>query len=291
MPGFQRRNLAEPDELTTFERGEERIVQIGELSFARTVLEPGWHWAEHVRPLVGTPTCQFPHFILVASGHMRIVMDDGTAHDLGPGDVVDLPPGHDSWVVGDETLVLYSTVGGRGWGKPPSPGDRILTTLLFTDMVDSTALAERLGDARWKHVLSSYYQTARLQLDRYRGHQIVTTGDGFLASFDGPGRAIRCGEALIGAAASQNLVIRVGVHTGEVELAAGDVRGLAVHIASRVMALAEPGEILVTATTRQLAAGSGLLFEDRGDHQLKGVTELWRLHAVAQSEDPSLRES
>jgi class 3 adenylate cyclase len=284
VPGFQKRSLDNPDELTTFERGEDRIVQLGELSFGRTILEPGWHWAEHVGPMVGTPTCQFPHFMMVASGRMRIVMDDGTVHEVGPGDVVDVPPGHDGWVIGDEPVVAYDIAGRRGWGRPPSPGERMLTTLLFTDIVDSTPLAQRLGDARWKELLGSYYKTTRLTLDRFRGHQIATTGDGVLANFDSPARAIRCAQGLIQAIGGLELQIRAGVHTGEVEVSAGNVRGLTVHIAARVMALAEPGEILVSATSRQLASGSDLGFDDRGEYSLKGVAEPWRLFSVVSTD-------
>ena len=281
MPGLRKRNLDQPDEWTTFDFGESRTVQLSELSFGRTILEPGWHWAEHVGPMVGTLSCQFPHFMLIASGRMRVVMDDGTAHDLTPGDVVDIPPGHDGWVVGDEQLVIYDIAGPRGWGKPPALGDRILTTLLFTDIVDSTPLAQRLGDTRWKDLLASYYMTTRLQLDRFRGHLITTTGDGVLANFDSPARAIRCAESLVGAFQSLELQIRAGVHTGEVEVISDNVRGLTVHIAARVMNMAGPGQILVSATSRQLASGSGLDFDDLGEHSLKGVAEPWRLFSVA----------
>lgn len=280
MAGFHKRNLGEPDDLTTFELGESRTVQLSELSFSRTILEPGWHWAEHLGPTAGTPSCQFPHFMLVASGRMRVVMDTGTVHDIGPGDVVDIPPGHDGWVLGDEALVAYDIAGLRGWGKPPSIGERFLTTLLFTDIVDSTPLAQRMGDARWKEVLAAHYQTTRLQLDLFRGHLVDTTGDGVLASFDSPARAIRTAQSLIGAMGNLDLQIRAGVHTGEVEVTAGNLRGLNVHIAARVMALAGPGELLVSATTRQLTSGAGLAFEDRGEHTLKGVAEPWRLFAV-----------
>ena len=208
-------------------------------------------------------------------------MDDGTAHDLAPGDVVDIPAGHDGWVVGDEQLVIYDIAGPRGWGKPPALGDRILTTLLFTDIVDSTPLAQRLGDARWKDLLASYYMTTRLQLDHFRGHLITTTGDGVLANFDSPARAIRCAESLVGAFQSLELQIRAGVHTGEVEVISDNVRGLTVHIAARVMQMAGPDQILVSSTSRQLASGSGLNFDDLGEHLLKGVAESWRLFSVA----------
>jgi class 3 adenylate cyclase len=284
MPGLRKRNLDQPDEWATFDLGESRTVQLSELSFGRTILQPGWHWAEHLGPTAGTPSCQFPHFMLIASGRMRVVMDDGTAHDLNPGDVVDIPPGHDGWVVGDEPLVIYDMAGPRGWGKPPALGERILTTLLFTDIVDSTLLAERLGDARWKDLLASYYATTRLQLDRFRGHMIATTGDGVLANFDSPARAIRCAESLATASEILDLQVRAGVHTGEVEVSSDNVRGLTVHIAARVMDMAGPGQILVSATTRQLASGSGISFDDLGEHSLKGVAEPWRLFSVTPPE-------
>jgi class 3 adenylate cyclase len=284
MPGLRKRNLDQPDEWTTFDLGESRIVQLSELSFGRTILQPGWHWAEHLGPTAGTPSCQFPHFMLIASGRMRVVMDDGTAHDLNPGDVVDLPPGHDGWVVGDEPLVIYDMAGPRGWGKPPALGERILTTLLFTDIVDSTPLAERLGDARWKDLLADYYTVTRLQLDRFRGRMIATTGDGVLANFDSPARAIRCAESLITAVAGLQVQIRAGIHTGEVEVSSDNVRGLTVHIAARVVQMAGPGQIIVSATSRQLASGSGLNFDDLGEHSLKGVADPWRLFSVAPGE-------
>ena len=280
MPGFQKRNLDQPDELNTFELGENRIVQLSELSFGRTILEPGWHWAEHIGPTAGTPSCQFPHFMLIASGRMRVVMDNGATYDIGPGDVVDIPPGHDGWVVGEEPLVAYDIAGPRGWAQPPAVGERVLTTLLFTDIVGSTPLAQRLGDARWKELLGLFYQTTRLQLDRFRGHIIDTTGDGILATFDSPARAIRCATGLVMAVGGLELKIRAGIHTGEVEVTADKLRGLNVHIAARVMAQAGPGEVLVSGTSRQLASGSGLDFADRGEHSLKGVAEPWRLFAA-----------
>jgi class 3 adenylate cyclase len=146
--------------------------------------------------------------------------------------------------------------------------------------VDSTPMAQRLGDGRWKDLLASYYMATRLQLDRFRGHMIATTGDGVLANFDSPARAIRCAESLVTASRSLELQIRAGVHTGEVEVISDNVRGLTVHIAARVMQMAGPDQILVSATSRQLASGSGLDFDDFGEHSLKGVAEPWRLFSV-----------
>ncbi|HKX73778.1 MAG TPA: adenylate/guanylate cyclase domain-containing protein [Acidimicrobiia bacterium] len=294
MPGFLKRSLDEPDVFTRFELGEERIVDVGDLSFTKTVLHPGWHWQQHVGPIAGTQSCRFSHFFVVAAGHLQLTMDDGTVHDLRAGDVADVPPGHDGRVVGDEPVVLYSPSGARDWARLPPPGERLLTTLLFTDVVGSTQLAERLGDAQWKSLLHSFLRTTRLHLDRYRGHLISTTGDGVLARFDSPGRAVRCAQHLVEAAHQYDLRIRAGIHSGEVELMGHDVRGVAVHVAARVLALAEADEILLTETTRQLVAGSSLQFSDRGEHHLKGVSDPRRIFAFTGetvSEDAFLTES
>jgi class 3 adenylate cyclase len=187
-------------------------------------------------------------------------------------------------------VVLYSPSGARDWARQPPPGERLLTTLLFTDVVGSTHHAERLGDAHWKALLHTFLRSTRLHLDRYRGHLITTTGDGVLARFDSPGRAVRCAQNLVVAAHEYDLAIRAGIHSGEVELLGHDVRGLAVHIAARVLALAEADEILVTETTRQLVAGSGLQFSDRGEHQLKGVSDPRRVFAFTGVSEEALGE-
>ncbi|HUG09295.1 MAG TPA: adenylate/guanylate cyclase domain-containing protein [Acidimicrobiia bacterium] len=280
MAGFIKRNISEPDDATVFDLGEVRVVQVGEMSFGRTILEPGWRWVEHVGPLAGTPSCQFPHFMIITSGRMTIVMDDGTVHEVGPGDVVDVPPGHTGWVVGDEPVVIYDSSGIRGWGRPPVVGERILTSILFVDLVDSTRTASRMGDVAWRDLLSWFQGVVRRRIDYYRGRHISDTGDGVLAIFDSPGRALNCGLDLIEVVATRDLRLRVGVHTGEIEWAGSNIRGHEVHVAARVMAEAEPGEILVTEMTRRLSAGWGLDFEDRGERALKGVELLWPLSAV-----------
>jgi class 3 adenylate cyclase len=159
--------------------------------------------------------------------------------------------------------------------------DRILATLLFTDIVGSTARAAELGDRRWSDLLTSHHTMARAELARFRGKEIDTAGDGFLAMFDGPARAVRCAQAIGTAVRRIGLEIRAGVHTGEVEPAGDAIRGLAIHIGARVAALADPGEVLVSSTVRDLVAGSGLVFEDRGEHELKGVPDRWHLYTVA----------
>lgn len=160
--------------------------------------------------------------------------------------------------------------------------DRVLATILFTDVVGSTDLATRLGDARWRDLLDAHHAAIRSELARYRGREIDTAGDGFLAVFDGPARAIRAAVACVAAVRPLGLEIRAGIHTGEIEqLPSGDVRGIAVHTGARVAATAGPGEVLVSSSTRDLVAGSGFTFLDRGMHQLKGIDEERRLYAVA----------
>ena len=162
----------------------------------------------------------------------------------------------------------------------PHASDRILATVIFADIAGSTSLAAELGDGRWRELLERFYSLARAQLQRFRGREIDTAGDGLFAAFDGPARAIRCMEAIQAGAASLGCAVRAGAHTGECEVINGKPGGIAVHIAARVSAHALPGEIFVSSTVKDLVAGSGLAFEDRGEKQLKGVPGDWRLYAV-----------
>jgi class 3 adenylate cyclase len=161
----------------------------------------------------------------------------------------------------------------------PQP-DRVLATVLFTDIVGSTEHATRLGDRQWRSLLDDHDALVHRQLERFSGRLVKTTGDGLLATFDGPARAIRCGSAIRDGLQRLGIDIRVGIHTGEVELRGDDVGGVAVHIAARVQALGQPGEILVSRTVTDLVAGSGIEFEDLGEHELKGVPGTWRLFEV-----------
>ncbi len=276
----QVKNFANPDDTVAFPKGSATTVTIGEMVVARVVQEPGWRWSEHIRPTVGTPSCQFHHVGVVLSGQSRIRMDDGTELDLKPNDVFDIPPGHDAWVLGDEPAVSVIWGGFRGFGKP-AMGDRVLATLLFTDIVGSTERAARIGDGPWNQLLQQHNETVREVLEQYRGAEIATTGDGFLVMFDGAARAVHAAVAIRQALQNLDLEIRAAVHTGEVEVIPGNLSGVAVHEAARIQALAEPGEILVSSTTRELATGSGLHFEDRGTHRLKGVPDERRVFAVA----------
>jgi class 3 adenylate cyclase len=162
----------------------------------------------------------------------------------------------------------------------PEP-DRVLATVMFTDIVGSTERAAESGDARWRELLAAHQEAVRRELGLFRGREVKTLGDGNLATFDGPARAIQCGLAIAEAARSLDLEVRVGLHCGEVELMEEDVGGIAVHIAARVGALAAGGEVLVSSTVKDLVAGSGIRFEDRGTQQLKGIPDEWRLFAAA----------
>jgi class 3 adenylate cyclase len=164
--------------------------------------------------------------------------------------------------------------------RPVPEPDRVLATVLFTDIVGSTARASELGDRRWRDLLQRHHDVVRRELGRFRGREVDTAGDGFLATFDGPARAVRCGLAVAERVGDIGLATRAGVHSGEVELLDGGVSGLAVHIGARVAAAAGPGEVLVSSTVRDLVAGSGLSFAERGEHDLRGVPGRWRLYAA-----------
>jgi class 3 adenylate cyclase len=166
-------------------------------------------------------------------------------------------------------------------GERPAPEfDRVLKTVVFTDIVGSTELLARMGDRPWRELLDRHDQVVRRVVDRFRGRPVSSTGDGYFAVFDGPARAIECARELVSDARGMGIEIRAGVHTGECEVRGGDYAGIAVHIGARVGALAPPGEVLVTSTVRDLVAGSGIEFADRGKHVLKGVPGEWQVLAV-----------
>ena len=187
-------------------------------------------------------------------------MDDGTELEIHVGDAFEIPPGHDAWVVGDEVFDTVEFTSAAVFGLTPDENESTLATVLFTDIVDSTAMLSQVGDAAWRRLLLQHNQLMRSELDRFRGREVGTTGDGFLALFDGAARAVRCAKAMVAAVGELDIQIRAGLHTGEVAVAGGQARGLAVHAAARVAALAGPGEVLVSSTTRDLLDGSGLAF-------------------------------
>jgi class 3 adenylate cyclase len=166
-----------------------------------------------------------------------------------------------------------------GEEAPPVP-ESVLATVMFTDLVGSTERAARLGDRAWRDVLTQHHALVRRELGRFRGEERDTAGDGFFATFDGPARAIRAGQAIIAGLTELDLEARIGIHVGECELHEGKLSGIAVNIGARVAATASAGEVIVSSTVRDLVAGSGLTFEDRGRRELKGVSETWQLYAA-----------
>jgi class 3 adenylate cyclase len=266
----QTKNLATPDESLSFPKGSASTVRVGDLVVGRLEQQPGWRWSEQVKAIAGTESCQFHHIGVAISGAAMVRMDDGTELLIEAGDVFDIPPGHDQWVMGDEPAVSILWGGWRGWGKQPV-GERILTTMLMTDIAGSTDRASRIGDSAWDQLLDRHNALVRDVLEHYRGSEIDTTGDGFLAIFDGAARAVQAAVDIREAVRGIGLEIRAGIHTGEVEVVPGSIRGLAVHETARIMALGTGGEILISSTTRELSAGSDFAFEDRGTHPLKGV--------------------
>ena len=198
--------------------------------------------------------------------------------------LVELPGDDHLPFFGDQDAVVALTQEFLTGALPVADPDRMLATVLFTDIVESTRLASELGDRRWHRMLQQHNRVVREQLARFRGREVKTTGDGFLASFDGPARAIRAAHAIRAELAEHGLQIRAGLHTGEVELIGDDLGGIAVHLAARVLAQAQAGEVLCSRTVRDLVAGAGFGFTDRGTHQLKGVPDAWRLYAVQPAE-------
>jgi class 3 adenylate cyclase/pimeloyl-ACP methyl ester carboxylesterase len=186
---------------------------------------------------------------------------------------------HFPWFAGADSIVAEVEEFMTG-ARTGTVDERVLATLMFTDIVDSTALAAAAGDHEWRALLERYYELARRQVERFRGVAVSTEGDGVLARFDGPARAVSCAQALVAGTRGLGIELRAGLHTGEIELLDGDVAGLAVHIAARAVALARPGEVLVTRTVKDLVAGSRITLADRGTHELKGVPESWQLYAA-----------
>jgi class 3 adenylate cyclase len=228
------------------------------------------------------PTITVPTLVLHRTGDRDASVDEGRwiADQIPGARFVELPgEDHLPWV-GEQDGVLDAIEEFLTGSVPAKTIDRVLATVLFVDIVGSTQRAADLGDARWTELLQAFFVVVRRELVRHRGHEVDTAGDGLLATFDGPARAVRCAFAIQVGVRPLGLEVRAGVHTGEVELGAGGVKGIAVHIGARVAALADAGSVWTSSTVRDLVSGSGLAFDDRGVHALKGVPDPWRLFQV-----------
>jgi len=235
----------------------------------------------HVLPAIRVPT-------LILHGSKDTIVPIDVARyvaDRIPGArLVEVPTGHlatgQAAVAINEEIKRFLTEVWESGGWEEAEPDRVLATILFTDIVGSSERAAELGDRAWRELLERHHELVRGQLVRFRGHEADTAGDGFFASFDGPARAIRCASAIVESMPGLGLEVRAGLHTGECELMDGKVAGIAVHTGARVASHAQPGEVLVSSTVKDLVAGSGLAFEDRGAHELKGIPGEWRLYAL-----------
>jgi class 3 adenylate cyclase len=238
-------------------------------------------WASDVRAVL--PAIRVPTLVIHRADDRGLSVEHGRylARQIPNAKYVELP-GIDSLLwAGDQDAVAAEIQDFVTGVRPMPTPHRVLATVLFTDIVGSTQLAAAMGDERWRMLLDEHNRVARQQLDRSGGHEIKTVGDGILATFDGPARAIRCAVAIRDAVRDLGLQVRAGLHTGEIEVEPDDIAGIAVHIGARISALANGGEVLVSGTVRDLVVGSGIEFEDRGAHVLKGVPGEWRVFAVA----------
>ncbi len=264
-----------------FPHGRIDIVEMDDHVIGRMTHEPGWRWSIDVQPIAGTEACQYHHLGYTVSGRLRVQMPDGTELEIGPNEVFEIPPGHDAWVIGDEPWVSIDFEAMRTYGKKSDTlAERTLASIVMTDIVDSTRRAGELGASRWLDIIAEHNRKAQTAIERRRGRLVKTTGDGVIAAFDSPERAVEAGAALRDVASELGLEIRAAIHSGEVQVGVDDIRGIAVHTAARIMSAAGPGEILVSATVMDLVEGSDLVFEDAGMHELKGLTgqrQLFRL--------------
>lgn len=273
------KNLGQPDESIELPGIVEHLVEIGDLTVGRTIQQPGWRWSTHVQPVVGGDWCQAHHIGYVLSGRFGVTFDDGTALELGPDDVYDIRSGHDGYTIGDEPCVLLEWSGLRTFAASNIGfHGRVLMTMLFTDVVDSTASATRLGDVAWRELLTRHYHLVRAQLETFKGREVNTTGDGVLAAFEAPAPALRCAAVIRRACERDGPAVRIGIHVGEVDVVGTDVRGIAVHEAARIMSSAGPNEIHVSDVVKLLAPAD-FSFEDRGVHSFKGLPDAMHLHA------------
>ena len=284
MPRLQAKSFDTPDETRALPRAAARIVNLDEVAVGYAVWEPGWRWSSDLGPIAGTEWCENHHVGYAISGALGVLTETGERLQIDGRSAYEIPPRHDAWVVGDEPFVTVEWTSSRVVGVAnEGPGARILATVLFTDIVNSTATLERLGDVAWRELLLAHNARIREAINAFRGREIATTGDGFLVVFDGATNAVRCGAAMVRAADALAMEIRVGIHTGEVEFIAGNARGVAVHAAARVLAAAGPSEVVVSETTRDLLEGSGLAFEDAGLHSLKGLSGRRRLFRLGKT--------
>jgi class 3 adenylate cyclase len=282
MARLQRARLTAPVDGRVLPRMRGQLARIGSLGIGRAQLDPGWRWSVDIKPAVGTEWCMVHHVQVLLAGRLGARMDDGEEAVFEPGDMFDIPPGHDTWVVGDEPVDLLDISGTVGDFGLPAARTRTLATLLMTDIVGSTDVLARIGDRAWKQLLGDHDRTLRAEIARGGGAEIDATGDGFLAEFASAATALEAALRICASIKAIGISVRVGVHTGEIERVEGNVRGLAVHATARVMAAAGSSEVLTTLATTLLTEPGAFTFTTRGPQLLKGLPAPIELFEVSQ---------
>ena len=282
MPRLQTTRFEQSGIVRTFPNGYTTVVRLDETVVGYGVYQPGWRWTHDMPAIAGTPTCGLHHVGYAVSGTLHVVSDSGQEMDVQPHSLYEIPPGHDAWVVGDEPFVTIDWTSARTWAVAnDAMGDAEVVTILFTDIVESTAALVTMGDQAWRDGLARHHARMRDHLNEFHGREVKSTGDGLLAVFDRPVRAVRCAQAMVATSRALALPMRVGIHVGEVELAGDDARGLAIHTAARIMSLGDGDDITVSSTVRELLEGSGIALLDAGEHELKGLPGARRVFRVA----------
>jgi class 3 adenylate cyclase len=278
MAAPMKKSFGTPDERVDLPGIQADVVDMADATITRSIFDPGMHCPQI--SIEGKPICMAHHTGYALEGSLHVQMQDGSTLDVVPNDVFDIPPGHDGASVGPAPFLAIYWAGARTW-MADRAGERVLMTLLFTDVVDSTVRALELGDKAWRELLAAHYRSVRNVLDRYRGREIKTAGDGFICGFDAAGRAISAAVAIRDRSLEEGLSIRAGVHSGEVELVGDDVAGVTVHEAARIASAAAPDEILISEATRLMASGAPFDYVERGQFELKGLPGARTLYAVS----------
>lgn len=281
------RSFASPDDVIEDPLVVEQVVRLASMTVGRYTIQPGWRWSTHVRPRVGTEWCEARHLGVCVGGRFGVRLASGEQYSIESGQVFVIPSGHDIWVEGEQSGETIEWAGALAWHPGPEGlRDRLLATLLMSDIVDSTPTAGRLGGTRWKNLLRMHDETTVDVVNRFHGRVIKGTGDGALCLFQSARNAVLAGIALIEAVRPLGIRVRVGVHTGEVEMTADDIHGLPVHELARIAGVADPDEVLVSETTVILTGTGTATFESRGEHHLKGFTEPQNLYTASKTMGP-----
>jgi class 3 adenylate cyclase len=280
MARLMRRRFEDTPDVRVTPTSRVEMVELDDRIVARITWEPGWRWSKDMSAITGTQYCQSHHVGMVISGTLHIQMADGAELEFNPGDVLEIPPGHDAWVVGDVPAVTVDFEAMRGFAKAEGRARRQLACVLMTDIVDSTARAVELGPARWQEIITRHNERAERTIASFDGRLVKTTGDGVIGLFDSAEQSVRAALAIGAAVEPLGVAIRAAVHTGEIEMTAGDVRGVVVHMVARMMALGGGGDVIVSTTVRDVLDGTDFDFEDFGRHELKGIPGTRQLYRI-----------